>query len=213
MTGVAAEPGTQPSTQPGTEPGTQPGTEQRLRIAGMTCAACQHHVERALAAVPGVSSARVDLMNGGATVVSGTRLPLDLLVTAVREAGYGASSLEAAGSTSATAQGENERSLSTRTLLALLAGTLAMVFSMPLMMLSAALPHAGASDPLLAALTYALEPLMPAALLGLSPDLLRGILCGITLLVMLFAAPDVYAAAWRAARSASGTSSKKCTAS
>lgn len=200
MTGVAAEPGTQPSTQPGTETVTQPGTERRLRIAGMTCAACQHHVERALAAVPGVSSARVDLMNGGATVVSGTPLPLDLLVTAVRQAGYGAFSLEAAESTSATAHSGSERSLGTRTLLALFAGALAMVFSIPLMMPATAQPHVEVSDPLLATLTRALEPLMPAALLGLSPDLLRGILCGITLLVMLFAAPDVYAAAWRAAR-------------
>jgi copper chaperone CopZ len=40
-----------------------------LPILGMTCASCQHHVEEALNATPGVESAHVDLIAQRASVV------------------------------------------------------------------------------------------------------------------------------------------------
>ena len=40
-----------------------------LPVLGMSCAACQHHVEEALRATAGVESARVDLMAHRASVV------------------------------------------------------------------------------------------------------------------------------------------------
>jgi Cu+-exporting ATPase len=69
--------------------------------------------------------------------------------------------------------------LGLRTLLALIAGAIAMLLSMPLMH-SSILP-------------------MPAWIMQLPEQPIRWLLCALSLAVMLFAAPQVYAAAWRAA--------------
>ncbi len=62
-----------------------------LPVLGMTCAACQHHVEKALQQTVGVKSAHVDLMANRASVVFDPALthPEDL-VEAIRKAGYDA---------------------------------------------------------------------------------------------------------------------------
>jgi P-type Cu+ transporter len=60
-----------------------------LPVIGMTCAACQHHVESALRSTSGVESAHVDLMAHRATVVFDPRLAdPEVLVEAIRGAGY-----------------------------------------------------------------------------------------------------------------------------
>src|SRR5579863_7507882 len=62
-----------------------------LPVVGMTCAACQHHVEDALRSTAGVESARVDLMAHRARVVfDPTRAQPEALVEAIRSAGYDA---------------------------------------------------------------------------------------------------------------------------
>jgi len=62
-----------------------------LPVLGMTCASCQHHVEEALRATPGVDSARVDLMANRASVVFDPALAApEQLVEAIRGAGYDA---------------------------------------------------------------------------------------------------------------------------
>jgi cation transport ATPase len=69
--------------------------ELRLEITGMHCAACVSRVERALQAVPGVRSAVVQLTTREASVR--TDRPLsdpDLLVRAVRSAGYEANLID-----------------------------------------------------------------------------------------------------------------------
>jgi len=63
----------------------------RLSIAGMHCAGCVSSVEQALAAVPGVQSATVNLAERTATV-TGTAAP-EALVRSVRDAGYDAAEL------------------------------------------------------------------------------------------------------------------------
>ncbi len=62
-----------------------------LPVVGMSCAACQHHVEEALRSTAGVDTARVDLMAHRAHVVfePGVVQP-EALVTAIRNAGYDA---------------------------------------------------------------------------------------------------------------------------
>jgi copper chaperone CopZ len=57
-----------------------------MPVLGMTCAACQHHVEDALRAAPGVVSARVDLMRHRASIEFDphTTQPSEL-VSAIRE--------------------------------------------------------------------------------------------------------------------------------
>ncbi len=62
----------------------------RLRISGMHCASCVSRVEGALASVPGVAQARVNLATMRAEVDLGTPLDAGVLAAAVREAGYDA---------------------------------------------------------------------------------------------------------------------------
>ncbi|MDD3517649.1 MAG: heavy metal translocating P-type ATPase [Chromatiales bacterium] len=70
-------------------------TTTRLSIGGMRCAGCVSAVEQALAAVPGVTKAQVNFADHSAEV-SG-RAATEALIEAVRDAGYDAASMEAAG--------------------------------------------------------------------------------------------------------------------
>jgi Cu+-exporting ATPase len=65
------------------------GERRELAISGMTCATCAMRVERALAAVPGVERAQVNLATNRGMVegVVGALRPADL-IAAVRRAGY-----------------------------------------------------------------------------------------------------------------------------
>jgi P-type Cu+ transporter len=172
-------------------------TEQTLRIQGMTCASCQIHVQKALEAVPGVDSASVNLMAHTAQVTTASPLDTTTLITAVRNSGYDASLPTPAGDAHATHDHDSMETphLGLRTVLALLAGAIAMLLSMPLMMSSAT-----STDPLLHTLANALAPLMPMALMDLPAQPIRWVLCALALATMLFAAPEIYTAAWQAAR-------------
>jgi heavy metal translocating P-type ATPase len=59
-----------------------------LGIGGMTCASCVSHVERALAAVPGVDTVTVNLATERAQIVHARSVPLGALTSAVVDAGY-----------------------------------------------------------------------------------------------------------------------------
>jgi P-type Cu+ transporter len=60
----------------------------KLPIEGMTCASCATRVEKALKRVPGVATAEVNLATETATVSLAEGAPPQLLVDAVRGAGY-----------------------------------------------------------------------------------------------------------------------------
>jgi Cu+-exporting ATPase len=167
-----------------------------LTIKGMSCAACQIHVQKALESVPGVTSASVNLMAHTAQVTAKYSLDTSALLTAVHNSGYEASlpsddPIEAANMATMDMEGGH---LGLRTLLALITGAIAMLLSMPLMMSSAT------SDPLLNTLTHVLAPIMPSALMALHAEPLRWLLCALALSAMLFLAPEIYTAALRAAR-------------
>ena len=66
-----------------------PGDRAELAIHGMTCASCAGRVERALARVPGVTRAEVNLATEKATI-EGVALHPAALIGAVQDAGYGA---------------------------------------------------------------------------------------------------------------------------
>ena len=170
------------------------GNNLSLRISGMTCAACQHHVEKALAAVPGVTAATVNLMAHTAQVSSATPVATDQLsnqlIQAVRNAGYDASLPDQA----AAAEEEPASHLGLRALLSLAAGAIAMVLSMPLMM------SGSNADPLLNFLTRILMPITPSTLMSLPAQPIRWLLCLLALSIIFFAAKEIYTAAWRAAR-------------
>jgi copper ion binding protein len=59
-----------------------------LKIEGMSCEHCVHHVTEALKGVAGVSSAKVDLKNKSAEVEHGDSVTQAALKAAVEEAGY-----------------------------------------------------------------------------------------------------------------------------
>ena len=62
---------------------------QQYTVTGMSCAACSAHVEKAVAAVPGVESVSVSLLTNSRAVEPGTAAP-DAIIAAVKAAGYGA---------------------------------------------------------------------------------------------------------------------------
>jgi P-type Cu+ transporter len=64
------------------------GNSVQLPVAGMTCASCVSRVEKALAAVPGVQSASVNLATEVATIKRAPSVTLDALAKAVERAGY-----------------------------------------------------------------------------------------------------------------------------
>ncbi len=63
-------------------------TRLELGVEGMTCASCVRRVEKAIAGVPGVVSASVNLATerASAEVIAGT--PLSVIEEAIRKAGY-----------------------------------------------------------------------------------------------------------------------------
>lgn len=62
---------------------------KQYNVTGMTCAACQARVEKAVAAVPGVEGCAVSLLTNSMGV-EGTAEPAAIIM-AVEKAGYGAS--------------------------------------------------------------------------------------------------------------------------
>ncbi len=70
----------------------------KLRVAGMTCAACSGAVEAALKALPGVQSASVSLAQGDVEVVYlPNTTPVQAFAAAVEDAGFDAKLLSRAG--------------------------------------------------------------------------------------------------------------------
>ena len=88
---------------------------QALAIEGMSCASCVGRVEKALAAVPGVTAASVNLATEMARVSSATPIPLGTLQAAVEKAGYAVAQrevdLDIAGMTCASCVGRVEKAL------------------------------------------------------------------------------------------------------
>ncbi|MBR8413438.1 heavy metal translocating P-type ATPase [Burkholderia cenocepacia] len=83
-------------------PATPASADVELDIGGMTCASCAGRVEKALAAVPGVARATVNLATERASVHGAGALDATTLIAAVTTAGYRAS-LPAASPASAPA--------------------------------------------------------------------------------------------------------------
>ena len=102
-----------------------------LPVLGMTCAACQHHVEQALIEAPGVASARVDLMRHRAAVEFDPLLTEPAqLIQAIRGSGYDAVLPRSADSTSQKNDAELKAGWKAAATIA--AGAAAMLFSMPM---------------------------------------------------------------------------------
>jgi Cu+-exporting ATPase len=109
-------------------------------VMGMTCAACQTRVQRALSAEPGVIDASVNLLTSSAAVrYDPAAVSPQHLIDAVRATGYDAE-LPAADDSSLSAdpaqveaEAREARSLAIKATVSVLAGALAMLLSMLLM--------------------------------------------------------------------------------
>ena len=115
-------------------------TRITLPVDGMTCAACQANVQRALTATPGVARANVNLMTHEATVHydSAATTP-EQLVAAINDTGYVSRLPDPnVGSDAADQAREQEQrheynTVRTKAVVSLILGAAAMITSMPLM--------------------------------------------------------------------------------
>ena len=68
--------------------------KERYAVTGMTCSACSAHVQKAVAAVPGVHSVQVNLLQNNMTVeFEEAETTPETIFAAVKKAGYGAAPL------------------------------------------------------------------------------------------------------------------------
>jgi Cu+-exporting ATPase len=195
------------------DPAVMPATESTsttidLNVSGMTCAACQANVQRALNRQPGVADAAVNLMTGQARVVFDPAVvePRQL-VAAVEAIGYGADlpSAEASAVDAQAARDEQQirefAELRTRAIVSGILGLLAMILSMPLMGGSAAHDHSISIDPVMRWTTETFTPgLRKAApwLYAIPPRALTWSLLALTAFVMLWAGRRFYVQGARA---------------
>lgn len=183
-----------------------------LPVEGMTCAACQATVQRALTKAPGVSKAAVNLMMHEATIHFDPALTNPTqLVAAINDTGY-ASRLPVAADTATNADDERERqqrreyeALRSKSLASLALGAIAMLASMPLMggpstALGAGAAHADHSgDPLLRWAMTAIDPPVRSALpwlYAIDLQVLTYALLAATVFVMTWAGRHFYTRAW-----------------
>jgi Cu+-exporting ATPase len=200
------------------EPATLPSdalTRVQIPVEGMTCAACQVRVQRALTRVPGVAEATVNLLAHEASVrFDAARVRPEDLVAAIQRTGYDAR-LQASFVDLVAEQEARDRAdaaeyldLRRKAIAGGVAGVVAMVASMPLM---APPVDAGAHGQALPTVT---DPLMHWVMASLHPALVRvapwlyavdrGVLSWslllITTAVMAWAGRQFYVRAWRSGR-------------
>ena len=157
-----------------------------LPVIGMTCAACQHHVESALQETVGVKSAHVDLMANRANIVfDPAEASAARLVEAIRGAGYDAV-LPHQGGVPPKETADRYGNAETKAAVTITVGAIAMLLAMP--------PgtQMGSMDRLvMRGLPWLYE--MP-------PDYLRWSLLAITAILMIWAGRDIFVAAARGLR-------------
>jgi Cu+-exporting ATPase len=194
---------------PGTEPVAAKPANLSFPVTGMTCAACQARVQRALEQAPGVQRASVNLLLNNATVEYDPAVTSgEHLIEVVRSTGYQADlstdSPDLAKEEDARDRAANHeyRDLLHKAGFSLAAGAVAMVLSMPVMTASAAGGH-GHGDPVLGWVMRVLDPplrrVIPWAY-AISPSVLIWGLLAVTVIVMGWAGRHFYVRAWTAFR-------------
>jgi P-type Cu+ transporter len=162
-----------------------------LPVLGMTCAACQHHVEQALLATAGVESARVDLMAHRANVVFNPAVAQpEALVAAIRGAGYDAVLPRADSAATDSAEREEDKGATLKAWVTIAAGAASMLLAMPLGLES--IGSMGAAD-------HGLMKILPW-LYAIPADALRWSLLVVTAVILVWAGRTIYSSAVRALR-------------
>ena len=185
-----------------------------IPVGGMTCAACQARVQRALARAPGVEEASVNLLLHNASVTFDPKtISPEQLVEAIRATGYEASvPAEPNGSAWATAFAEEaererttareQRELGVKAAVSVVVGIMAMILSMPVMAAYADVPGS-AGDPMMHwMMRYADAPLAALFpwLFAAPPQSIAFVLLVLTTGVVLWAGRQFYRRAWAAAK-------------
>jgi P-type Cu+ transporter len=179
----------------------------RIPVSGMTCAACQSHVQRALESEPGVIDASVNLMMNSADVrYDPAVVTPDRLVAAIVDSGYGAE-LASPDQTAfeeqeAREQAQNEEFRDLR-LKAIVSGIVAVIAMLLLMQANAMVVHGPVADPfmrwVMTSLTPALQTVAPWAY-AIDPQVLSYGLLVVTLAIMMWAGRRFYTGAWNGLR-------------
>jgi Cu+-exporting ATPase len=192
---------------PATERTAPAGQKIEIPVSGMTCAACQAGVQKALQRTPGVLDASVNLMmaNAAVTYDPGATSP-EALVEKIRDVGYGAELPRPERTAFAEqeerdrAQAEEFRELRLKAIVSGAIGALAMLLSMPLMVAGAHQVHGGpVADPFM---RWTMEWLSPALervfpwLYRIDPAVLSWTLLVVTAGVMGWAGRHFYSRAW-----------------
>jgi Cu+-exporting ATPase len=181
----------------------------QIPISGMTCAACQARVQRALAQEPGVVAASVNLMMKNAAVTFDRSVVTpERLVETIRKTGYGAE-LAPPDETAFEEQEARDRAqteeftdLRRKAIVSGIVGVLAMVLSMPLMA-AGDQGHGAVADPFM---RWAMESMTPGLrvvapwLYAIPAAALSYGLLIVTLGVMAWAGRHFYTRAWAAFR-------------
>ncbi len=176
-------------------------------VGGMTCAACQGAVERALTRTPGVREARVNLMLHSATVTfDPVALPVAELLDAVREIGYQAelpAEDDAFGAPAARAAAgpHADGAAWLKAGVSLAAGALAMVLGVPLMApVAGSHTHGVTPDPFMHWVMARMSPSLQAWLpwlYAVPPGVINWTLTLGTAAVMAWAGREFYVRAWK----------------
>ncbi|HBL25458.1 MAG TPA: heavy metal translocating P-type ATPase [Acidobacteria bacterium] len=185
-----------------------------IPVSGMTCASCQAGVQKALQRTPGVVDASVNLMMANASVTydPATVSPA-MLVERIRDTGYGAElplperNAFAEQEERDRAQEEEYLDLRRKAVVTGVAGAVAMLASMPLMVAGAHPPGGGHGGPVADPfMRWAMESMSPVLarifpwLYALDPALLSWGLLVLTAGVMAWAGRHFYSRAWASFR-------------
>jgi P-type Cu+ transporter len=181
-----------------------------IPVSGMTCAACQARVQRALGKAPGVRNATVNLILNTATVTyDPSATTATELVERIRETGYGAALPSPTRGEVEEQEAEDRAhadeyaSLKRKAIVSLAVGLIAMLLSMPVMMAWSERVPSSQADPFLHWVMMTVNAPLHAAfpiLFTVSPQALTLALFVITSAVMLWAGRHFYTRAWAALR-------------
>ncbi len=180
-----------------------------IPVTGMTCSACQAHVQRALEQQPGVIDASVNLMMQQAAVAFDPEVTSpEALVAAIQTSGYGAE-LPALGRSSFEEQETLERKqeeefleLRRKAAVSVIAGVIAMLVSMPLMTRTEQVQHL--RDPVMGWVSAVFSPRLQKGfpwLYIIDRTVLSYFLLALTTGILLWAGRRFYTRAWAAVRS------------
>ena len=179
-----------------------------IPVTGMTCAACQSFIQRTLAGQAGVQDATVNLMLNNATVTFDPRVTTaSALVEDIRATGYGAEEPVADESVLEEQEKNDEeqlreyRRLRLKAVVSLIAGSAAMILSMPLMSMSRTGGMERMKDPLMSWNMRVLDPVLQRALpwmYELSGDAIRWFLFALSVFIIGWAGRRFYTKAWSA---------------